>query len=293
MNAEHCPVLGGSPTKKREKHTPKKGKKPVFKSKSTKGIVAVAFILGLCLVFYNFLLRQPSTINAPKTSPYKAAIVDQLSISNPNQTFIEATTTVLTTAGFTVDYYKGEEVTVNFYRNLGSHGYGLIVLRVHSLVGTITGHVILFTAEPYSETAHVPEQFARQVLRVRQFVGAPIYFGITSNFVRSKMEGTFENAIIIAMGCDGLKKGEMAEAFVEKGAKVYMSWNGPVIPDHTDKTTTHILLNLIAKNQTIENAVTETMKEVGPDPTYESVLSFYPVEAGNYAIPKERYNSKS
>lgn len=285
--------MGGSPTKKRKKHTPKKDKKPIFKSKTTKGIVAVAFILGLCLVFYNLLLHQPSTINAPKTSPYKAVIVDQLSISNPNQTFIETTTTMLTAAGFTVDYYKGENVTVNFYRNLGSHGYGLIVLRVHSLVGNITGHVILFTSEPYSDTAYVPEQLAHQVLPVRQFVGAPVYFGITSNFVRSKMEGTFENAIVIVMGCDGLKKDEMAEAFVEKGAKVYMSWNGPVIPDHTDKSTAHILLNLVAKNQTIANAVTETMKDVGPDPTYKSLLSFYPVEAGNYAIPKESYNSKS
>ncbi len=35
-------------------------------------------------------------------------------------------------AGYDVDYYKGEDVTVELYRSLPSFGYKLIVLRVHS-----------------------------------------------------------------------------------------------------------------------------------------------------------------
>jgi len=87
------------------------------------------------------------------------------------------------------------------------------------------------------------------------------------------------------MGCDGLKYTSMAEAFIEKGAKVYISWNGFVDAAHTDLATAHLLQNLVTKKQTIKQAVTDTMNKVGPDPTYESILLYYPDKAENYVIP--------
>lgn len=57
----------------------------------------------------------------------------------------------------------------------------------------------------------------------------------------------FKNTVIIAMGCDGLKYTSMAEAFVQKGAKAYISWTGDVSPSHTDQATTHLLQQLITE----------------------------------------------
>lgn len=270
----------------------KKRDKPPRK-KPTKHIQVFVFavaILSIASIFY--VLSHTSNTEKDSTLPRKAAIVDQLSISAPNQTFATTSTTMLEAAGFHVDYYRGEDVTVDFYRNLASHDYGLLVLRVHSGVGQYSDVVILYTSENYTET-YLREQLKGQLVKVCIQKGGPAYFGITPNFVRECMSGHFHNTIVILMGCDGLEKNDMAKAFIEKGARLFISWDGPVMPDHTDKTTKHMLLNLVAKNQTIQNAVTETMIEVGPDPTYGSLLSFYPVGAGNYAIPKEHPNSEN
>ena len=83
--------------------------------------VFLAFILLIVTVSayftYTFLSQPQSQTNNP-TSELKAAIVDHLSLTAPNQTFIQTATNILKQAGYTVDYYLGEEVTVEFYRNL-------------------------------------------------------------------------------------------------------------------------------------------------------------------------------
>jgi hypothetical protein len=99
------------------------------------------------------------------------------------------------------------------------------------------------------------------------------------------MNRRFSETIVIAMGCDTLKFSDMAEAFIEKGAKMYIGWNGPVSASHTDQATTQFLKHLTIEKQTIEQAVTETMKEVGPDPESGSTLQHYPGSANNYIIP--------
>lgn len=62
----------------------------------------------------------------------QAAIVDQLSPSQPNPDFATSATKILEQAGYEIDYYPGEEVPVDLRRDLPTHGYDLIVLRVHS-----------------------------------------------------------------------------------------------------------------------------------------------------------------
>lgn len=235
-----------------------------------------AFIIVCCLLFH--FSPQPSTDNP---NPRKAAIVDHLSLSEPNQTFIQTSTTILEKTGFIVDYYPSEEVTINFFRNLPEHGYGLIVLRVHSTISYPDNRVILFTSEPYSKTKYVYEQLTGRVGIVCFQLEGPYYFGITPDFVKLSVNGRFQNTIIIMMGCNGLKYTSMAEAFIEKGAKVYISWSGSVLASHTDQVTTHLLQHIITEKQTIKKAITGTMKEVGPDPVYKSVLTYYPIEASS------------
>lgn len=249
------------------------------------GVIAVAVIF-LCILTYS-LVHSPSQTNINQGFHYKAAIVDHLSLSEPNQTFIQTSTNILKTAEFTVDYYKGEEVTVDFYRNLPTHSYDLILLRVHSaLLGGSFPPVGLFTSEIFSKTKYVYEQLTNQLVEAKFTDNETTYFGIIPPFVRHSMNGRFENSIIILMGCDGLTYTSMAEAFIEKGAKVYISWSGSVLASHTDQATTHLLQHIVTEKQTINKAITETMAEVEPDPMYESVLLYYPIEAENFIIPK-------
>lgn len=156
------------------------------------------------------------------------------------------------------------------------------MFRVHSTATPASAEsgsedVIFFTSEEYSTTKYVSEQWNMQVARVRfTYDLSRAYFGISQRFVKDCMKGRFNNTIIVMMGCEGLKYTSMAEAFVEKGASVYISWNGAVGMDHTDHATTYLLQQLIAENQTIGTAVTETRNKIGSDPTHGSTLEIYP-----------------
>jgi hypothetical protein len=211
----------------------------------------------------------------------KAAIVDQLSFTFPNKTFIEVAATTLTTAGYTVDYYSGEKVTVKFYRNLPSYGYRLIIFRVHT-----TGRGAFFTSEGYSKSLYVWEQLNDQIWRVSYDGNEPFYFGISPSFVKSCMNGRFDQTIIVAMGCTTLQFNDMAQAFIGKGARVYIGWTGLVSASHTDTATTRLLHYLLIDKLTIKNAIRKTMEEVGTDPISKvgSHLAAFPEQSCNYAI---------
>jgi hypothetical protein len=224
-------------------------------------------------------------------SQLKAAIVDQLSLTIPNETFREEAAAILVKANYTVDYFSGEKVSVEFYRNLATHDYGLIILRVHSSAAALEGKeyveapVCFFTSEDYSSTKHVWEQLTDQlVIASYSMPQPPYYFGITPKFVATSMNGKFQNTTVVMMGCEGLNNTKMADAFIQKGAKVYISWSQQVSASHTDQATICLLQCLIIEKQTIKQAVENTMKEVEPDPAEDSVLSYYPLEAGAQTI---------
>ncbi|MDH5770954.1 MAG: hypothetical protein OEZ25_06680 [Candidatus Bathyarchaeota archaeon] len=258
-------------------------------------VIFLTFIL-LIVVFssyftYNFLNQPQNQTTNPASSQLKAAIVDQLSPTLPNQTFIDTAASILVNANYTVDYFSGEKVTVEFYRNLPAYNYALIILRVHSAAAALQGKeyveapVCFFTSEPYSQYEHVPQQLDDQlVIASYSMPQPPYYFGIMPKFVTSSMNGRFRNTTVIMMGCEGLNNTKMAEAFIQKGAKAYIGWKGAVSASHTDTATTRLLQHLITEKQTTNQAIDNTMKEVGPDPSYKSLLIYYPLEVGEQTI---------
>jgi len=248
-------------------------------------LIAVVSISGFLI---NSMLSQPSpTPTDGSTSEPKAAIVDQLSLNltTRNQTFIETATNILEQAGYKVDYYPGEEVDVEFYKNLTTHGYKIIILRVHSAPlfegGNETEMVNLFTSELYSNSSHLLEQQNDEVVIATYYEGSAKYFGITPSFIKNHMKG-FNNAIIIMMGCDGLKYNKTAEAFIENGAKVCIGWNGLVSAGHTDATTANFLQYLLIRKLTVREAVIQALRDLGPDPDWKSFMLFYPFEGEPY-----------
>jgi hypothetical protein len=277
-----------------------KGKHVGIKTKKKRNTV-VAIFLGFAMVIsvFYFLRSQSQNQTTNRTySQLKAAIVDQLSLTFPNQTFIQTATNILEQANYTVDYYSGSQVTVGFFGTLSAHGYSLIILREHSTALKSEGQkfvstpVCLFTNENYSTNAYLYEQLTDQLARGSYIMPLPpYYFAIAPWFVTSSMNGRFQNTTIIMMGCQSLDNPTMAEAFVEKGATTCIGWNGSVSASHTDQATANLLQHLIAQKETIKQAVDETMKEVGPDLQDKSLLAYYPLEAGEQTV--ENFNGKS
>lgn len=265
-------------------------RKKIFGRRLTKGLVALSLIIIVSIVsyvFYSSIFLKPSNDNVTETLPRKAAIVDELSLTNPNEATRarQNSTEILEEAGFTVDYYGGDNVTVELYRNLPSQGHGLIIFRVHSGWSNQKHCLFLFTSEEYDKWKYQDLQLDDQLVRVGVSEELALWFGITPKFVEKSMNGRFQNTIILMMTCTGFIDPKMAEAFVEKGASVYISWTELVDADHNDDATAALLDKLVVKKQTIEQAVNETMKEVGPDPTYGGELRYHPPEKGGYAIP--------
>jgi len=214
----------------------------------------------------------------------RAAIVDQLGLTQPNPAFVETATDVLEQAGYAVDYYPGERVTVEFYRTFPAQPHELIIFRVHSALGREDGlpadWVTLFTADSYRDNWYIDEQKTRRLSKVSYYEDGPSYFGIMPEFVRSSMKGDLRGSTIVMMGCDGLASETIAEALVEKGAKAVVSWNGLVSSDHTDAAAEQLLRHIVTEKLTLREAVDKTETELGPDPAYGSVLRLYPPEGG-------------
>jgi hypothetical protein len=218
---------------------------------------------------------------------FKAAIIDHLSISDPSPGFIEEAEEILRTANFTVDYYPRDQVTIDFYKKLAALDYGLIIFRVHSGREPTT---FFFSGETYSTNEYVPEQLTDQVRQGQLPDETLTYFSINPRFVKYSMKGSFYKTVIIAMGCASLRITDMAEAFVKKGASVYMGWNASIYSIHGDFVTLGVIRHLLLENQTVTEAVNAAMEEIGPCQVLEtgttSVLSFYPLSSESLTVPR-------
>jgi hypothetical protein len=244
-------------------------------------LVIAAFPLAIAAAFLAMsLMGQPSE---PKE--LRAAIVDQLALTEPNPSFSESATELLQGAGYTVDYYPGEQVTVDFYRGLPVNGYDLIIFRNHAarrpdvLASRLPDEAALFTSEAYSRDKYVDEQNTLRLIKASYPGGDEVFFGIRSDFITSSMKGRFHDTTIVLMGCNGLTTSATAEAFIEKGARAVVGWSDLVSAGHTDEATERLIQHLVVDRLTLGEAVEKTTAELGPDPAYGSVLRVYPESA--------------
>ena len=241
----------------------------------------VALLIGVAALAYTLVSSGDDAQPAPPT----AVIVDQLALTYPNPEFVDEATQTLRDAGYAVDYVPGEDVTVDFYRDLPTQDYDMVVLRIHAArnQNNQSGSEILlpelFTAEPYSRTEHTWE-------REQGYLGPVVYnegdeeqfFGIGPAFVAARMRGDFGGATVVMMGCNGLISDQMAEAFIRRGAGAFVSWDDLVSVAHTDAATLNLLGHMLVDELSPGDAAAATMADVGPDPYYDSVLLSYPAE---------------
>ncbi len=253
-----------------------------------------ALLIVLIITFlFSPSCSQPTTppANPPNDLP-KAAIIDQLYSIQPNEDFISEVTQQLEGHGFVVDLYQGDEITVDFYRELPVYGYKLILFRTHSGLLfhrrdsqiEVTKATCLFTNEPYSERKHIKEQLNGELARARIREGYPIVFGIGARFTKHSMEGEFDNTVIIMMGCSCLYLDDLAQAFITKGASAYLAWDATVDLDYVDEAAPYLIRQLCVDKVTVGKAVASTMNVVGPDPKHGAKLKYYPPQSGDKTL---------
>lgn len=102
------------------------------------------------------------------------------------------------------------------------------------------------------------------------------FFGIRPEFIARDLEARFSDATVVLMGCDGLRSDDLAEAFVQRGAAAFVSWDEPVSAPHTDAATELLLRLWLEEGVTMHQAAARVMDEIGPDPDYGARLVVYP-----------------
>lgn len=273
------------------------------KSKFKRSEIVGFLVLGVSIIFLFYLLIPPQvempennlmrTSTSPSSGPFttggppvRAAIVDQLSVHSPSSEFTAIVDGMMRQAGFEVDVYGPERVTVNLYGALPTHGYRLVVFRVHGGVSEdMEGRPVgLFTTEPYSEMQYSLEQLSDLVGSAQAFNSSEPVFAVTPKFIREKSVMDYDGAVIVLTGCYGLYSRELPQAFLDRGASVVIGWDRLVSMGHTDEAMLVLLRMMLIERMSIGEAVEATMREVGPDPDYGGVLSYYPLEKSSLKI---------
>jgi hypothetical protein len=261
--------LSAAKAKKQSKGKPQKRGLPWFA-----WLLIALGIAGVVVFVRLYPVGQPSPDNG---GGLKAVIVDQLSSVRENEAFVANVTEELEEYGFQVDLYQGDNVKVDLYGDLATHGY---IFRAHSGLlaenGVTQDRTVLFTNEGYSQLSHYDDQLHDRLVMARVGEGYPMVFGIPPKFISESMQGKFDDAVVIMMGCSGLFERDLAQAFVDKGASAYIAWNGTVELNYVDEATPYLVEQLCSGNITIKEAVDSTMDIIGPDPEHGAGLEYYP-----------------
>lgn len=267
-------------------------KRKLKRARSLRACTVALALIGIIILLYIFWPRFEYV-----SVKEGVAIVDLFYSSTPK--FTDETISFLESKEIEVDVHKDENVTVELYRHLPRYGYRLIVLRVHAgILGREgpTAPTFLFTEEPYTAGKYVIEQLSQQVLSGVIDPYNPHkepVFTIGPLFVTMSMEGNFNGSIIVLSSCLGLYTDQLAEAFIQKGAKAFISWDEKVSLTHTDKACILLLQALLDEGMTVGEAVEKIMTEVGPDQIYTSKLRFYPKEAANLKLQKPTKSARA
>jgi hypothetical protein len=241
-------------------------------------IVIVVLIFVSYYLVTSFFGSTNSNENGknPQDTSLKAALIDALYVTLPNDEFTVSMTETLHEAGFEVDVFQGTEVTVDFLKTLPD-GYKVVILRMHSALHD--DQLYLFTAEPYSVGKYTQEQqfqIVKEAYTTETEETKPI-FAVNWGFIKRCMTDKFNDTLVIAMGCDGTLDSLIIEEFMNQGAVGYISWDGPVLISHADAATLHLAKAIYSENLSAEEAVDLTNNQVGADPKYSSVFEyFYP-----------------
>lgn len=239
-------------------------KKPSWRTNSLLTAVILLLLAGVgtAVATQNYLWRLPTSYSG--SSP-RAVLIDQLALDYPDPSFTNNVTQFLTGTGYSVDYVGPSTSAVDFFRQLPSKNYDLIMIRAH----TGSSQTII-TTQPYTKAAYVVDQLSGKLVAA-QVENGPLYFAVTSSFVRQDMIGRFPGSTIILMGCAALAgTHDLASAFLDKGAGIFAGWNGPVTVIHMDASTS-TLIRQVSLGRSLE-LIAST--EISPDPVYSARLNY-------------------
>ena len=247
------------------------GKPRSIRIRTTVLVASVLLVLLVSVFIWRSSTTGPAdTGQQPGLETPKAVILDGLFSESPNFAFSQNVTNYLSAAGYVVDNFRGENVTIGLLRNIA--GYRVMVLRLHSAVHS-DRNLYIFSGEPYTESKYTMEQLAGSVKKANTTDGR-LYFAINIFLLGANKADSLKGSTVILMGCNGTNDAYSINRLLERGVKTFFGWTGYVYLSHTDQATLTLVRALCLEKLRPEQAVQKTMTEVGPDPEYQTVYEF-------------------
>ncbi len=218
-----------------------------------------------------------------------AAIIDQLHDIIPNKRHQQKALEYLENAGYDVDLYTTEDITVDFYKKLPSMNYKFIYIRTHSLeVAKLENSTFLFTGEKYDVDKYIWEQLAGQVrkaipindqlpeelIKNATLYQEAMYFTIGSKLIDELMIGEFPQTVIVIAGCESVRTLDLATSFLFRGASAVVGWDRSINSLENDRVMIELLEEILINKTGIYEAIPSVMEEFGSDLQYSSQLKF-------------------
>jgi len=278
--------------------------------------ILALMLLGVIAFSVSFVLLQDNkeaeifeAENLESDGVQRAVIIDQLYDDIPRDWFHQQASDRLKAAGYNVDIFTTQDITVDFYKKLPTMNYKFIVIRTHGVEDKNNDSVDIFTGERYQEDKYIAEQLFGQVIR-----GAPLqqitfepntnstsgwnivndtyremitpvtthieadddYFLITPKFVDELMVGKFPGSTFVIGACSSLGNISLAESLVNRGASFIVGWDGTVGDWENDMIMIQLLEETLIKNIELNEAVNLVMERYDwGDPTYNATLKYY------------------
>ncbi|MDH3677514.1 MAG: hypothetical protein OEQ12_04350 [Nitrosopumilus sp.] len=238
----------------------------------------------------------------------RAIIIDQLSEEIPNENFKRKAINIFEEAGYEVDIVEGQDITVDFYKDLPSMNYKYIVLRSHAVAKQNSDTpVVIFTGERYSTEQYISEQLFGHVMRAAplgvreiaaqvptdnwtvvnetyQYFDQPVrqnihaendFFAISPKLVDEMMVGQFPSSTILLGGCSTLSNPSMAKSLIKRGASEVVGWDDLIGSLDNDRALLAIIEENVANNLEIEDAVSSHMEKLNKIPNWNVNLKSF------------------
>ena len=239
-------------------------------------------------------LIEANIIFTPTYSPDKqprplAAIIDQLHESIPNERYQQKTLEYLENAGYDVDIYTTEDITVDFYKKLPSMNYKFIYIRTHSLeVAQLGNSTFLFTGEKYDIDKHISEQLSGHVQKaiplsfqssdeaIKNVRVDPDenYFVIGSKLMDELTIGEFPQSVIIIGGCESVRNHDLAKSLILRGASTVIGWDRSIGSMENDIVILALLEEILINKTGLHDAIISVTEEFSPNLQYSSELNY-------------------
>ena len=280
---------------------------------STKVIVAAISVV----VGFSFLIAFAVQENLTENQSYgsngtpRAVILDQLHDDIPNNDFQIKATQYLQDAGYDVDLFTTQQLTVEFYKKLPKMNYEFIVVRSHAIGSDGPDYfekepVSIFTGEKYTDDKYIQEQLFGQLGKGAPYMSSQVevsvdlsglnqttseeivaesswslldttnpYFLVGSKYVDDLMEGSFPNSVIVLGGCSTLSNPSLAKSLVNRGASSVVGWDRLIGSTKNDQVVLAFLESVLINDMQADDAVQFVNEKFNLDSESNPTFAYY------------------